>query len=88
MVYNDTVHAHANHPYDFMILMQMLHTIEQQCQKTYLRHGHPAKKQTDLGLHCAYAILMAGPCSLVDRRVDSKSIRFLTAMVRASLGHM
>ena len=30
--------------------------------------------------------LRAGPRSLVDRRVDSSSIRFLTAVVRASPG--
>ena len=30
--------------------------------------------------------MAAGPRSLVDRRVDSLSIRFLTAVVRASLG--
>ena len=33
-----------------------------------------------------YNLPFTGPRSLVDKRVDSESIRFLTAVVRASLG--
>ena len=44
-----------------------------------------AKVLASLRIH-AVRIRKAGPRSLTDRRVDSKSIRFLTAVVRASLG--
>ena len=41
---------------------------------------------TVMELICLYLCRKAGPRSLVDKRVDCLSIRFLTAVVRASLG--
>ena len=65
-------------------------------EKRVFKHMRTVKAQIRLHIRAVWSwpslsanrIISAGPRSLVDKRVDSYSIRFLTAVVRARSGHM